>query len=179
MMVWDSNEEIYKFKPLGLVQPNDKFIKVYSDGTIEEVPVLTNEVQSSTLEVVSIDVEEVDTYIVNGFVTHNKGANSFAGYSISAAPTISISAQTIGGDAYKRLTLSTNSAVVSPGSTAITANYSYYIEIASDSGFATILTTEATFSSNTLDFKTGSTIYARAKLNFGGLQTSFGSTATG
>lgn len=179
MMVWDSNEEIYKFKPLGLVQPNDKFIKVYSDGTIEEVPVLTNEIQSSTLEVVSIDVEEVDTYIVNGFVTHNKGANSFAGYSISAAPTISISAQTIGGDAYKRLTLSTNSAVVSPGTTPITANYSYYIEIASDSGFATILTTEATFSSNTLDFKTGSTIYARAKLNFGGLQTSFGSTATG
>jgi hypothetical protein len=179
MMVWDMNEEVYKFKPLGLLQPGDKLIKVLGENQIEEVEILTNEVQNSVLEVVSIDVEDVDTYIVNGFVTHNKGANSLAGYSISTNPTISIVATTIGGDAYRALTLSTNSAVVSPGSTAITANFSYDIQIASDSGFATILATFTAYSSNTLNYKTGSTIFARAKTNFAGLQSNFGSTATG
>ena len=179
MMVWDVNEEIYKFKPLGLIQPGDKFIKVLGDNEIEEVVVLTNEIQNSTLEVVSIDVEEVDTYIVNGFVTHNKGANSFGGYSISAAPTVSISTVTIGGDTYKRVTLSTNSAVASPGSTAITANYSFALQVATDSGFATIVVNEAAISSTTYDYKTAGTIWARAKTNFAGLQTGFGSTATG
>ena len=179
MMVWDMNEEVYKFKPLGLLQPGDRLIKVLGENQIEEVEIISNEVQTSTLEVVSIDVEDVDTYIVNGFVTHNKGANSLAGYSISTNPTISIGAVTIGGDTYKRLTLSTNSAVVSPGSTAITANYSYDIQIASDSGFASILATFSAYSSNTLNYKTGATIFARAKTNFAGLQSGFGSTATG
>lgn len=179
MMVYDINEEIYKFKPLGLVQENDRFIKVNLDGTIEEVNVISNEVQNSTIEVVSIDVEEVDTYLVNGFVTHNKGANSFAGYSISAAPSVSVGAVSIGGDTYKRITLSTNSAVTSPGSTAISANYSYEIQIASDAGFSSVLATVSSYSSNTYDYKTGSTIYARAKLNFAGLQTGYGSSASG
>jgi hypothetical protein len=179
MMIWDVNEEVYKFKPLGLLQAGDKLIKVIGENQIEEVEIIANEVQSSTLEVVSIDVEDVDTYIVNGFVTHNKGANSLAGYSISTNPTISIASVTIGGNAYKQLTLSTNSAVVSPGSTAITANFSYDIQIASDSGFSSILATFAAYSSNTLNYKTGSTIFARARTNFAGLQSGFGSTATG
>ena len=179
MMVFDINEEVYKFKPLGLVQPNDRFIKVNLDGSIEEVNVLTNEVQNTTIEVVSIDVEEVDTYIVNGFVTHNKGANSFAGYSISATPTVSVSTVTIGGETYRRLTLSTNSAVTSPGSTAITANYSYDIQIASDAGFSSILVAPTSYSTNTYDYKSGTAIYARARLNFAGLQTAYGSSATG
>jgi hypothetical protein len=179
MMVWDMNEEVYKFKPLGLLQPGDRLIKVSVDGDIEEVEIITNEVQNSTLEVVSIDVEDVDTFLVNGFVTHNKGANSLAGYSISATPTIAITTVAIGGDTYKQLALSTNSAVVSPGSTAITANYSYDIQVASDSGFTSVLGTFTSYSSNTLNFKTPSVIYARAKTNFAGLQTGYGSTASG
>ena len=179
MMVWDMNEEVYKFKPLGLLQPGDRLIEVSVDGDIEEVEIITNEVQNSTLEVVSIDVEDVDTFLVNGFVTHNKGANSLAGYSISATPTIAITTVAIGGDTYKQLALSTNSAVVSPGSTAITANYSYDIQVASDSGFTSVLGTFTSYSSNTLNFKTPSVIYARAKTNFAGLQTGYGSTASG
>jgi hypothetical protein len=179
MFVWDVNEEVYKFKPLGLIQAGDKFIKVLGDNQVEEVVVLENNVQNSTIEVVSIDVEEVDTYIVNGFVTHNKGSNSFAGYSISAAPTVSISTVTIGGETYKRVTISLNSAVVSPGSTAISANYSFDIQIASDSGFGTILDAPTSFSGTTYDYKTGAAIYARAKTNFAGLVTSYGSSATG
>ena len=178
MMVWDVNEEVYKFKPLGLVQVGDKFIKVALDGSMEEVEVLTNDVQNTTIEVVSIDVEEVDTYLVNGFVTHNKGSNSFAGYSISAAPTVSVSTVTIGGETYRRLTLSTNSAVTSPGSTAISANFSFDIQIASDSGFSNILVAPTGFSGTTYDYKSGTAIYARARLNFAGLQTSYGSGAT-
>jgi hypothetical protein len=179
MMVWDMNEEVYKFKPLGLLQHGDRLIKVSVDGNIEEVEIITNEVQNSTLEVVSIDVEDVDTFLVNGFVTHNKGANSLAGYSISATPTIAITTVAIGGDTYKQLALSTNSAVVSPGSTAITANYSYDIQVASDSGFTSVLGTFTSYSSNTLNFKTPAVIYARAKTNFAGLQTGYGSTASG
>jgi hypothetical protein len=179
MMVYDVNEEIYKFKPLGLIQEGDRFIKVNLDGSIEEVEVASNEVQNTTIEVVSIDVEEVDTYIVNGFVTHNKGANSFAGYSISASPTVSVSTVTIGGETYRRLTLSTNSAVTSPGSTAISANFSFDIQIASDSGFSNILVAPTSFSGTTYDYKSGTAIYARARLNFAGLQTSYGSSANG
>ncbi len=162
-----------------MIQEGDKFIKVNLDGSIEEVEVVSNEVQNTTIEVVSIDVEEVDTYIVNGFVTHNKGANSFAGYSISASPTVSVSTVTIGGETYRRLTLSTNSAVTSPGSTAISANFSFDIQIASDSGFTTILEAPTAFSGTTYDYKTGTAIWARARLNFAGLQTSYGSGANG
>ena len=179
MLVWDVNESVYKFKPLGLVQSGDKFIKVLGDNNVEEVEVIENQVQNSTLEVVSIDVEEVDTYIVNGFVTHNKGSNSFAGYSISATPTVSVSTVTIGGETYKRTTISLNSAVVSPGSTAISANYSFDIQIASDSGFTTILAAPTSFSAATYDYKTAGVIYVRAKTNFGGLTTAYGSSATG
>lgn len=179
MFVWDVNEEVYKFKPLGLVQTGDKFIKVIGDNEVEEVVVLENNVQNSTIEVVSIDVEEVDTYIVNGFVTHNKGSNSFAGYSISATPTISVSTVTIGGETYRRLTISLNSAVVSPGSTAISANYSFDIQIASDSGFSTILVAPTSFSGTTYDYKSETAIYARAKTNFAGLTTSYGASANG
>jgi hypothetical protein len=179
MMVWDVNEEVYKFKPLGLVQPGDKFIKVLGDNDVEEVEVLENQVQNSTLEVVSIDVEEVDTYIVNGFVTHNKGSNSFAGYTISAAPTVSVSTVTIGGETYKRVTISLNSAVVSPGSTAISANFSFDLQIASDSGFATVLVAPTSFSTTTYDYKTSSVIWARAKTNFAALTTAYGTSATG
>ena len=121
----------------------------------------------------------MDTYIVNGFVTHNKGANSFAGYSISTTPTVSVSTVTIGGETYRRLTLSPNNAVTSPGSTAITANYSYEIQIASDSGFGSVLANVSSYSSNTYDYKSGTAIYARAKLNFAGLQTAFGSAGNG
>ena len=121
----------------------------------------------------------MDTYIVNGFVTHNKGSNSFAGYTISAAPTVSVSTVTLGGETYKRVTISLNSAVASPGSTAISANYSFDIQIASDSGFASILIAPTSFSGTTYDYKTSSVIYARAKTNFAGLATAYGSSATG
>ena len=58
MMIFDINEEVYKFKPLGLLQPGDRLIKVLGENQIEEVEIIANEVQSSTLEVVSIDVED-------------------------------------------------------------------------------------------------------------------------
>lgn len=175
MMVWDANEEVYKFKPLGLLQPGDRLIKVIAENEIEEVEILTNEVQNSVLEVVSIDVEDVDTYLVNGFVTHNKGANSLAAYSISANPTTSVAVVTIGGDTYRQLTMNLNGAVVSPGSTAITANYSYDIQIATDSGFSNIVATFTAYSSNTLNYKSSTLVYARARTNFAGLQSGYGS----
>ena len=39
------------------------------------------------VEIVSINVEDVDTYLVNGYITHNKGGNSHTDESAPSAPT--------------------------------------------------------------------------------------------
>ena len=70
-----SNGEV-KFKPvMGLVK-GDLLIK--GDGT--EVEVTSIEISEGDVEVVSIDVEVQDTYLVNGYISHNKGGNSYSDY---------------------------------------------------------------------------------------------------
>ena len=65
---------------------NDKLIKSES-GSLVEVPITSITIESSDVEIVSIDVEEQDTYLVNGYVTHNKGGNSHTDLSAPGAPT--------------------------------------------------------------------------------------------
>lgn len=84
LLVKDGSDELYRFKEIFKVGVGDKLIK--GDGT--EVDVVSNEIIVKTSEIVSIDVEEQDTYLVNGYITHNKGSNTFAGdYTGPGAPT--------------------------------------------------------------------------------------------
>lgn len=62
---------LYRFKEAGLITQDDKLIKSI-DGVLEEVSIDSIEVINSTKEIVSINVETADTYISNGYVSHNK-----------------------------------------------------------------------------------------------------------
>ena len=77
---------MYKFKEIFRITTDDKLLKA-EGGVLVEKTINSNEVVVKTSEIVSIDVEEEDTYLVNGYVTHNKGGNSFADLPAPGAPT--------------------------------------------------------------------------------------------
>ena len=75
MLVKDGNDGEYRFKEMFNINTNDKLIRDVS-GTITEINIDSIEVVEKTVEIVSIDVEQDDTYLVNGYITHNKGGNT-------------------------------------------------------------------------------------------------------
>ena len=86
MLVWDSEEQLYKFKEMFRLKVGDRLIKRHNDG-INEIDIETIVVEKENVEIVSINVEDVDTYLVNGYVTHNKGGNTHTDESAPNAPT--------------------------------------------------------------------------------------------
>ena len=86
MLVKDGADDEYRFKEMFNITTNDKLIKEVS-GNITEVDVTSIDIVNSTAEIVSIDVETNDTYLVNGYITHNKGGNSHTDESAPSAPT--------------------------------------------------------------------------------------------
>lgn len=86
MLVKDGNDNEYRFKEMFNITTNDKLIRDVS-GTITEINIDSIEVVEKTVEIVSIDVEQDDTYLVNGYITHNKGGNSHTDETAPAAPT--------------------------------------------------------------------------------------------
>lgn len=68
LLVKDSSDSLYRFKTIATIQVGDKLVK--GDGT--EVDVFSNELIQDTVEIVSLDVEQDDTFLVNGYITHNK-----------------------------------------------------------------------------------------------------------
>jgi hypothetical protein len=83
MLVKDSVSGDYKFKEMFKLVTGDKLIK--GDGT--EVDIISIEVVEKTTEIVSIDVEEEDTYMTRGYITHNKGGNAHTDFSGPGLPT--------------------------------------------------------------------------------------------
>ena len=53
----------------------------------EEVSIENIEIIDEDIEIVSIDVTNTDTYLANGFITHNKGGNSHTDFDGPTAPT--------------------------------------------------------------------------------------------
>ena len=86
MLVKDGNDGEYRFKEMFNINTNDKLIRDVS-GTITEINIDSIEVVEKTVEIVSIDVEQDDTYLVNGYITHNKGGNSHTDETAPNAPT--------------------------------------------------------------------------------------------
>ena len=86
MLVKDSTDGLYRFKNLGHLTTNDKLVKKV-DGELVERDITSVDVVNETVEVVTIDVETQDTYLINGYVTHNKGGNSHSDLSAPSAPT--------------------------------------------------------------------------------------------
>jgi len=126
-LVKDSVSGNYKFKEILTIEEGDKLIKQGTSG-LEEISVTSKVAVNETAEIVSIDVEEQDTYLVNGYISHNKGANTFSGdLSASSAPT---------GLSYSSPSVSWT-APSSSGDTGITG---YDFQIATDSGFSSLVT---------------------------------------
>jgi hypothetical protein len=86
LLVKDSEDGKYRFKEIFRITTNDKLVKE-EGGVLVEKDITSIELINRTSEIVSIDVEDVDTYLVNGYVTHNKGGNSFADLAAPGAPT--------------------------------------------------------------------------------------------
>ena len=86
MLVKDSVDGLYRFKMLIQLELGDKLIKAV-DGSLTEVEVTSIVIENEDVEIVSMDVELQDTYLVNGYVTHNKGGNThMSDLSAPAAP---------------------------------------------------------------------------------------------
>ena len=86
MLVKDVNDGLYKFKQLLSIEVGDKLIK--SVGTsLVEVDVTSITLEGEDVEIVALDVEVQDTYLVNGYLTHNKGSDSHTDLAAPEAPS--------------------------------------------------------------------------------------------
>ena len=167
MLVKDSVDGLFKFKELHNLLVGDKLIK-QDGGSLIEIEITSTEIIEKTVEIVSIDVEEEDTYLVNGYVTHNKGGNSHSDLTAPAAP----------GRSY-----STGPATISwtaPASTGTTGITAYDWQMATTSNFSTIYQSGnqwASTSHNVSGFPTN-TYYLRVRAYDQGLASAWSSTLT-
>ena len=86
MLIKDATDGLYRFKELMLIEVGDKLVREV-DGSLVDIDVTSITMEISDVEIVSLDVEAQDTYLVNGYVTHNKGANSHDDLGAPGAPS--------------------------------------------------------------------------------------------
>ena len=86
MLVKDKTDGKYKFKELVRLELEDKLIKEV-DSVLTEIEITSIIIEAADVEIVSLDVEAQDTYLVNGYVTHNKGGNSHTDLAAPGAPS--------------------------------------------------------------------------------------------
>ena len=141
-VVKDATSNIYKFKTVHTLQVGDSLIK----GTGEHIEITSIEIEEGTREIVSIDVDGSDTYLANGYITHNKGGDSHTDLGAPGVPT-SLAYTVVNGE-NKNLTWVAGS---SSGTTGITA---YDVQVDNNSDF----------SSPVLNY-TGATEYSSTTLN--------------
>jgi len=168
MLVKDSIDGLFRFKQLHNLLVGDKLIKQDGDSLIE-VDITSVDIIEKTVEIVSIDVEEEDTYLVNGYITHNKDeGNSHTDLTAPAAP----------GRSY-----STGPATISwtaPASTGTTGITAYDWQMATTSNFSAIYQSGnqwASTSHNVSGFPTD-TYYLRVRAYDQGLASDWSSTLT-
>jgi len=164
LLVKDIVSGNYLFKEMFNIVSGDKLIK--GDGT--EVDVTSIEVVNKTTEIISIDVEEEDTYLVNGYITHNKGGNSHTDFAGPGAPTsVTYSSPLI--------------TWVAPAKTLTLGITAYQYQIASDSGFSTIVNTADEWSTTEVEVNTilsAGTYYFRVRAIEAGLKGTYSATLT-
>lgn len=162
-----SNEDgLYRFKEAGLIQKEDKLIKS-DNGKLVEVEIDDITITQSTKEIVSINVETADTYISNGYVSHNKDEdNSHTDFSGPGAPSdLNYEVDT--------KTLSWTAPTADPDTIGITA---YDVEISQDGGFTTVDYTYSEYSGTSISLQSvvaNGTYFARVRAIESGLKSSY------
>lgn len=161
MLVKDSVSGDYLFKEMFNLVVGDKLVK--GDGT--EVDITLIEIVEKTTEIVSIDVESEDTYMVNGYITHNKGGNTHTDLPAPGAPT-SVS--------YTQPNV-TWTAPASTGTTGITA---YEWQLATTNTFTTITHSADEWSTNIVEVLSlfGGTRFFRVRAIDQGLKGAWSAT---
>jgi hypothetical protein len=164
MLVKDSVSGDYLFKEMFNLVVGDKLVK----GDNSEVEITSIEIVEKTTEIVSIDVEEDDTYMVNGYITHNKGGNTHTDLAAPGGPTsVTYSSPLI-----------TWVAPSSVGTTGITA---YEYQISNTITFASIQNTADEWSTTEVEVNTllsAGTWYFRVRAIDQGLKGAWSSTLT-
>lgn len=167
MCVKDSASGLFKFKEIHQLVVGDKLIK--GDGT--EVEITSIEAVEKTVEIVSIDVDGPDTYLANGYITHNKGGNTFSDFSGPSAPA---------NLAYNNPAGAQNSTLTwdEPTSTGTEGITEYQLQVDDSNGFGSLDATHSgTYSTRTLNvsgLSTG-TWYARVRAKEMGVWGSYSS----
>jgi len=165
LLVKESLTNQYRFKEVLGLEIGDFLIK--GDGnSFQEIEILSIEPVNETTEIVSLDVEDEDTYMVNGYITHNKGGNTHSDLSASGAPT---------SFAYSSPSLSWV-APTSSGTTGITA---YDFQIDNNSDFSSPIADVSEWSSTSVEvlvgygLSGGTTYYARVRAIDHGLKSAY------
>ena len=153
----------YKFKRTHLLEVNDTLIKV-DGGSVIESPISSIEVVDEDIEIVSIDVSNTDTYVANGYITHNKGGNSHTDFDGPTAPT---------SVTYSHPNLSWSGGVADTDSTGgITA---YDVQVDNNSDFSSPVIDETNWNASPMQLAGGvvpaGTYYARVRNVQSGLKS--------
>lgn len=168
VLVRDSEDNSFKFKQIHRIVVGDYLIK-HNGGSVEQVIVTDVEIQNGTEEIVTIDVEPQDTYLSNGFISHNKGGNTHTDLSAPGAPT----------------GLSESSGIISwtaPSSTGDTGITAYDIQIDDTStSFNSLVVNETEWSATFFDSNpvlSSGTYYVRVRAIDHGLKGSYTSAVS-
>jgi len=148
----------YRFKRTHLLNEGDVLIKADEEVIIESIEVVDEDV-----EIVSLDVTNTDTYLANGFITHNKGGNSHTDFDGPTAPT-SVS--------YSHPSLSWSGGTADTDSVAgITA---YDIQVDNNSDFSSPVINETNWNTTSIQLSgvvSAGTYYARVRNKQSGLNS--------
>lgn len=153
----------YKFKTVHTLEIGDFLIK--GDG--EHVEITSIEIEEGTREIVSIDVDGSDTYLANGYITHNKGGDTHSDLGTPGVPT-SLAYTVVDGE-NKNLTWV---AGTSSGTTGITA---YDVQVDNNSDFSSPALNYTEYSTTTLNIVAlaSGTYYLRVRCIDHGLKSSW------
>lgn len=167
MLVKDATDGLFRFKKLGHITTNDKLVKKI-DGNLVEVDITSIEVVEDTVEIVTIDVETQDTYLINGYVTHNKGGNSHSDLTAPSAPT-NLAYTEVDGQNHN-ITWD-----------AVSGATAYRLQVDDNSDFSSPIIDADEYSTTTYNVVTAlgsGTFYARVRAIDHGLNSSWTSTLT-
>ena len=137
LFVSASEDGKYKFKEAGTITTNDKLIKSIS-GSLSVVNIDSIDLSTETQEIISLNVENADTYISNGYISHNKGGASHTDFAGPGDPT---------GVAYIAGVLSWNAPTPNANTGGITA---YDVQIDNNSNFSSPTLSFTEFSSTSI-----------------------------
>ena len=167
MLVWDSVDGKMRFKKVGHLSTNDKLIRKIK-GELISVDITDITPIDETVEIVTIDVEEQDTYLINGYVTHNKGGNSHSDLAAPSAPT---------GLAYTAVNAQNHNITW----TAVSGATAYRLQVDNNSDFSSTIIDADEYSTTTYNVVTAlgsGTFYARVRAIDHGLNSNWSSTLT-